>query len=286
LPIWCVANPLTSHEWEPAPPQVPSRRVVVVGAGVAGLSAAHTAAERGHQVTLVEAEPRIGGQYRAAAQLASRAEFGRLLDWYAAELDRLAVDLKLSTRVDANMVARLAPDAVVIASGGVGAAPSIPGIDSPRVADLRAWLADPADVPDDQTVTLWGADRAGVAAADAIAAGGARLLLIGAQSELAPEAGNREKLLVVRRLHTNPKVQIRLETTLEAIEPERVLVGHAGSRHWIDVIGPVLVSQGTIPTPVELRTGDWQTFVVGEAGFGGSADAAIRGGYEAGRRIG
>jgi hypothetical protein len=48
----------------------------------------------------------------------------------------------------------------------------------------------------------------------------------------------------------------------------------------------VLVSQGTVPSPIELGTGEWQTFVVGEAGFGGSADAAIRGGYAAGQRIG
>ena len=285
LPIWCVANPMTSHEWEPELPAVTSRRVVVIGAGVGGLSAAHSAAERGHQVTLVEAQPRIGGQYRVAAQLASRAEFGRLLDWYAAELDRLGVDLRLSTRADTALVAQLAPDAVVIASGGVGATPAIAGIDSPRVTDLRAWLADPLPVPSDHTVTIWGADRAGVTAADAIALTCARLLLIGAQSELAPEAGNREKLLVVRRLLANPKVQIRLDTTLEAIESERILVGYGGMRTWIDVTGPILVSQGTVPTPVAVGTGDWQTFVVGEAGFGESADAAIRRGYDAGRRI-
>jgi hypothetical protein len=73
---------------------------------------------------------------------------------------------------------------------------------------------------------------------------------------------------------------------LEAIELERILIGRDGTRTWIDVTGPISVSQGTAPTPVDLGTGDWQTFVVGEAGFGGSADAAIRGGYDAGRRIG
>jgi 2,4-dienoyl-CoA reductase-like NADH-dependent reductase (Old Yellow Enzyme family)/thioredoxin reductase len=286
LPIYCVVNPRTSHEWEPAPPPVMRRRVLVVGAGVAGLEAARTAAERGHEVTLVEAQPQIGGHYRIAAQLASRAEFGRLLDWYASELERLKVDLRLSTTAGADLVAQLAPDAVVIASGSVGAAPPIPGIDSPRVTDLRAWLARQADLPQDQTVTIWGADRVGVAAADAIAAGGARLVLIGAQSELAPEAGYREKILAVPRLQANPRVRIELDTTLEAIEPDRLLLGRGGTRESIDVSGPVLVSQGTVPSLVELGSGRWQRFVVGEAGFGASADDAIRQGAAAGTRIG
>jgi pyruvate/2-oxoglutarate dehydrogenase complex dihydrolipoamide dehydrogenase (E3) component len=180
----------------------------------------------------------------------------------------------------------LAPDAVVIASGSVGAVPPIPGIDSPRVSDLRAWLVSPASVPEDQTVTIWGADRVGVAAADAVAARVARLLLIGAQSELAPEAGYREKILAVPRLQANPRVRIELDTTLEAIEPDRLLLGRAGTREWIDVSGPVLVSQGTVPSQVELGSGRWQSLVVGEAGFGASADDAIGQGAAAATRIG
>jgi hypothetical protein len=50
-------------------------------------------------------------------------------------------------------------------------------------------------------------------------------------------------------------------------------------------MGPVLVSQGTVPAPVDLGSGDWQTFTVGEAGFDGSADEAIREGYAAGLGI-
>lgn len=301
-PIWCLANPDTGREWVPAsPPPATRRRVLVIGAGPAGLEAARTAAERGHEVLLVEERAEIGGQYRLAARLPSRPEFGRLLDWYGAELERLRVEVALSTRADAALAERIAPDAVVIATGSVGTTPDIPGIDLPRVADLREWLDRSPPVPDEQTVTVWGADRTGVAAADVLAGQGARVLLLGAQPDLAPEAGRREKILVVPRLRANRRVRIELGATLEAIEPDRLLVGREGAREWQEISGPVLVSQGTVPVRPSLGHGNWKTYVIGEASLGaaqaptlvaavsppaGSADAAIREGAAVGREIG
>ncbi|MEU4425582.1 FAD-dependent oxidoreductase [Actinoplanes sp. NPDC024001] len=285
-PIWCVVNPATSREAEPAPPPAAARRrVLVIGAGPAGLEASLTAAARGHEVTLLEAAPVAGGQFRLAAGLPSRPEFGRLTDWYRSELARAGVDVRLSTPADPAVVAAIAPEAVIVATGGIDALPAVPGIDLPRVAGVRAWLARNGSGHDGATVTVWGADRAGLAVADALADAGARVLLIGAQPEIAPEAGRREKILAVPRLTANPAVRILLGTTLERIEPHRLLVGRDGTREWIDVSGPLLVSQGTVPAPVLIGSGTWQRFTVGEAGFGASADAAIAQGAAAAQAI-
>ena len=128
-PIWCVANPGTGQEWAPPVPLPDTRRrVLVAGAGPAGLEAARTAAERGHEVALVEARAQIGGRYRVAATLPSRPEFGRLLDWYADELERLKVDLRLSTPADQALLERVAPDVVVIATGGSGSPRRCPAL--------------------------------------------------------------------------------------------------------------------------------------------------------------
>ena len=285
VPIWCAVNPDTGQESvPPAPLPAAARRVLVLGAGPAGLEAARTAAERGHEVTLVDSGGEIGGRYRTAATLPSRPEFGRLLDWYGEELERLKVDVRLSTTGDTALVEDVAPDAVVVATGGVGAPPSMPGGDLPRVADLREWLARMPHVAPDETVTIWGADRVGLAAADAIASAGATVLFLGAQRQIAPEAGRREKILAIPRLEANPDVRIELGVTLEAVEPDRLLVGRDGGREWLDVRGPVLVSQGTVP--VDPRPGTRRTtHVVGEAGSATSADQAIREGAAAGRAI-
>ncbi len=275
-PIWCLANPGTGHEGA-VPASAPvCRRVLVVGAGVAGLEAARTMALAGHDVTVLEAEAGIGGQFRLAARLPSKPEFGRLLDWYAAELSRLAVDVRLSTVADAGIVERHAADVLIVAVGGTGLRPPVPGIGQPRVVDLRDWLRRPRPLHRDHVLTIWGADRAGTAVADAAATAGQRLLILEAGNELAPEAGPREKVLMLRRLTANPGVEIRLDTTLEAIDADRLLVGHAGDREWIDVRGPVVVSQGTVPRHITSGQGDWRTVVVGEAGLASSAAEAVR----------
>ena len=73
----------------------------------------------------------------------------------------------------------------------------------------------------------------------------------------------------MRRLTGDPRARVRLGTTLEAIEDDRLLVGHDGRREWLPVRGPVVVSQGIVPRAVDLGPGGWRTVVLDPA-----ADAA------------
>ncbi|XVU30479.1 FAD-dependent oxidoreductase [Actinoplanes sp. CA-054009] len=264
-PIWCLVNP-------PAPTVAPgaSRRVLVVGGGVAGLEAAHRAASAGHDVVLVESEPALGGRFRDAATLPGRPEFGRLLDWYEAELRRLGAEIRLGTPAGAATAAALRPDLVVMACGGAPCVPPIPGASLPRVT--TSFFLPSANT----VVTVWGADRAGLAVADAASAAGRRVLLLCAGDTLAPEAGFREKVLVERRLRASPAVEIRMSTTLEAVTDDTLLVGAAGRLERLDVRGPVVASHGTVPRTIDLGDGPWRTVVVGEAGTATSAAEAIR----------
>ena len=129
----CLVNPRACHETEIAlaPVAVP-RRIAVVGAGPAGLSAAIAAARRGHAVTLFEARDGIGGQLRLAANVPGKEEFRPLLDWFAAEVERLGVRLLTGTRPEAAELADF--DAVVVATGVVPRAVDLPGHDLPHVA--------------------------------------------------------------------------------------------------------------------------------------------------------
>jgi len=119
----CIHNPATGRE--ASVPQIvprgdgPAKRVVVVGAGPAGLEAARVAGERGHRVLLLEALSAPGGQVRLAAQLKRRREIIGIVDWRVAECQRLGVELRYDTLAEAADVLAEAPDIVVVATGGL-----------------------------------------------------------------------------------------------------------------------------------------------------------------------
>ena len=128
----CLVNPRACYETEltVTPTQRP-RSVAVVGAGPAGLSAAITAAQRGHDVTLYDRASEIGGQLNMAKQVPGKEEFWGLVDWYRTMLAEAGVTARLETEADTGTLAGY--DEVVIATGVVPRDPQIPGQDGPNV---------------------------------------------------------------------------------------------------------------------------------------------------------
>ncbi|MDH6232071.1 2,4-dienoyl-CoA reductase-like NADH-dependent reductase (Old Yellow Enzyme family)/thioredoxin reductase [Mesorhizobium soli] len=121
--ISCVVNPSAGREWEwggDTFQQAPtSKRVLVVGGGPAGLEAARVAAERGHKVVLAEASDRLGGQFRLAGLQTRRAQVLDLIDWYERQLQKLGVEIRYNTYVEAGDIATEAADEVIVATGSL-----------------------------------------------------------------------------------------------------------------------------------------------------------------------
>jgi 2,4-dienoyl-CoA reductase (NADPH2) len=128
----CLVNPRACHETELViEPTSTTKKIAVVGAGPAGLSAAMTAAERGHSVTLFDRADEVGGQLNMAKQVPGKEEFWGLVDWYRTMLASSGVNVQLNTEVSANDLADF--DEVIIATGVVPRDVGIPGQDAPNV---------------------------------------------------------------------------------------------------------------------------------------------------------
>ncbi|PRY86428.1 NADPH-dependent 2,4-dienoyl-CoA reductase [Donghicola tyrosinivorans] len=154
----CLVNPRACYETELVitPTDAP-KSVAIVGAGPAGLSAALTADQRGHKVTLFDADARVGGQLNMARQVPGKEEFHGLVDWFEAQVAASGIDLRLNTRVAAADLEGF--DEVIIATGVAPRDPQIEGQDGPNVLSYIDVLAGKAPVG--KTVAIIGAGGIG-----------------------------------------------------------------------------------------------------------------------------
>jgi 2,4-dienoyl-CoA reductase (NADPH2) len=144
-PASCLVNPLACHELdvEISATDKP-QQVAVVGAGMAGLEAATRLAERGHRVTLFEAQDKIGGQFNYAAKIPGKEEFDETLRYYRTRLAETGVELRLNRRPTSADLAAF--DHVVVATGVAPRTPPIPGIEHAKVLSYPEAIEHPEKV--------------------------------------------------------------------------------------------------------------------------------------------
>jgi len=163
----CLVNPRACHETElHIVATNEAKKIAVVGAGPAGLSAATTAASRGHQVTLFDGASEIGGQFNIAKQIPGKEEFYETLRYYGKQIEITGVNLQLNTRITADELNNGGFDEVIIATGISPRMPAIEGIGHPKVLNYLDVIGDKKPVG--QKVAIIGAGGIGFDTAEYI----------------------------------------------------------------------------------------------------------------------
>ncbi len=233
----CIHNAATSREQ--TMPHVldrvaAPRRVVVVGAGPAGLEAARVAGERGHHVIVLEAMPWAGGQINLAVRNPRRRDLQGIIDWRVSECERLGVDLRYDTFADGDLIADLAPDVVIVATGGQPQFP--PDLDTVGEVASRvvtSWDVLGGDVTPTGDVLFYddNGTHSALSAAEMIARSGANLEIVTPERMFGIEVGGMNHVPYARAFNETD-ARITLHQRVLSVRPEAGrLCAELGSEH-------------------------------------------------------
>jgi NADPH-dependent 2,4-dienoyl-CoA reductase/sulfur reductase-like enzyme len=228
----------------------PKQKIVIVGAGPAGLEAARVSAERGHAVVLLEAASEAGGQIRLAARGQRRKELIGIADWRVDQLQRLGVELRFNTLAEAEDVIALEPDVAIVATGGL---PQKPPLDAGEALVVSSWdiLSGDAKIAEDVLLYDDNGGHPGMQAAEMIAESGAALEIVSPERFFAPEMGGLNHVAYAEAFH-RASVRITINSRLTAVHREgnklaAVIGSDYGPRTETRMVDQVVVEHGTLP---------------------------------------
>ena len=250
---YCIHNPATGreltmpHTLSSAPLK---RKVLVVGAGPAGLEAARVASERGHQVLVLEAAAKPGGQVRLTTQTARRREMISIIDWRMARCEEQGVQFRFNTLADAATVLAEQPDVVIIATGGL---PHTEVLAQGNELVVSAWDILSGDAKPGRNVLLYddAGDHAALQAADLIARTGAKVEIMTPDRSFAPEVMAMNLVPYLRNLQKRDVI-FTVTFRLHAVSrQDGQLLARIGSDyggvHQQRLVDQVVVNHGTRP---------------------------------------
>ncbi|WP_018856128.1 NADH:flavin oxidoreductase [Rhizobium sp. 42MFCr.1] len=250
---FCIHNAATGRE-ETMPHIVPKaevrRKVVVVGAGPAGLEAARVAAERGHEVIVFEAASNPGGQIRLTAQSERRREMISIIDWRMAQCEKHGVVFRFNTWAEEDTITAEKPDVVIIATGGL---PHTEVLTKGNDLVVSSWDIISGDVKPGSNVLVFddAGDHAGLQAAEFLAKAGAKVEIMTPDRSFAPEVMAMNLVPYMRSLQ---KLDVTFTVTFRLEAAERngnQIVASVGSDYGgvskQRVVDQIVVNHGTIP---------------------------------------
>ena len=281
----CSFNPECGQEFRGSSLSDAPKKVWVIGAGPAGLSAALAACERGHKVEVFEREDSPGGQLRSASKPPHKQDHIKLLNCLSWQLEKLGVERNVGKKVSLEMVGRLKPDVVVVATGAMPLVPAITGVDCEEVT--TAW-----DILRGQEagrrVLVIGGGMTGIETAEFLAQKGKEVVVVEQLKRVGADMGATVRWHLMNRIGTQ-SIQMLTSTKVKEIQPKgRVVVSRNGSEETLEAFDTIVLACGVNPGDMlsaEIRGTVEEVYVIGDAFKPRRGVEAIRDGSEIGRKI-
>ena len=225
----CTVNPTTGMEKEYALITAERRkRVLVIGGGPGGLEAARVAALRGHEVTLWEKEPRLGGKMIPASVPDFKKDIRPLIEYLSNQVNKLGVKVELMKEATLGLVQQLNPEVVIIATGGASLIPQIPGIREDKVSTAVEVLLGKKEAR--EIVIVAGGGMVGCETAAYLARQGKKVTIVEMMRQLIPEGINAVSMMGLLDLIKESKVEVLTKAKLLEVTRKGAIVDTGGSK--------------------------------------------------------
>jgi 2,4-dienoyl-CoA reductase-like NADH-dependent reductase (Old Yellow Enzyme family)/thioredoxin reductase len=297
----CTVNPRVGREHlikeAEGEKKAEAKKVLVAGAGPAGLEAARRAAFAGHDVVVCESRGWIGGQQKLATLMPDRGEIGDILPWYERQLSKFDVEIRLNTEVDETLLNQIKPDVLVAATGSLPLMPQgfIDGLEN--IESIEPLMAD--DILEEErstgeTVLIVGGSQIGLQLVDYLAEKGKRVYLVERGKKLATKMAQADRHYLMGRIKNNDSIKLYSKVERVQILPtDDVRIVTAEGQEQLPGITTIVFAGERRPNRFLAEIAEKQgieTHIIGDASGvaeegQGTIMAAIASGYDVGRQI-
>jgi 2,4-dienoyl-CoA reductase-like NADH-dependent reductase (Old Yellow Enzyme family)/thioredoxin reductase len=244
LDITCLVNPTVGREMEfqIVGTKIP-KKVLIVGAGPAGLETAIIAKQRGHDVILAEKEVRLGGQLNYALRPPKKDRIEKLVEYFSEQVKKLRIKTYLGKFVTKNFVQEINPNIIIMATGSTPRVPEISGVDGENVS-LAIEVLGGKKVLGKRVVVI-GGGQVGLETADFLAETGKEVMVLEMLSEVGIDVPPRNKMFLMKKL-SEENVQIFVNRKVQEIYNKGVRADHFGQEEEF-TCDAIIIAVGSKP---------------------------------------
>jgi 2,4-dienoyl-CoA reductase-like NADH-dependent reductase (Old Yellow Enzyme family)/thioredoxin reductase len=285
----CVVNPNVGREYQlkDVGRVKEAKRILVVGAGPAGLAAARMLALRGHQVMINDERGQMGGLARVAAASPGRGEIMDVINFFINDLERLKVETRLNTALSEKLLSEFQPDEAVVATGSLPDLPVIKGLFQTKmgletVTDVMEGRAGTGD-----RIIVLGGGQTGLMVADFLAEKGKEVVVLNRKGHFAEELSANDRYYLRERLNQHC-VKLFKQVRIEKFLDNGVAFRTKGEEILLEAFDTVIISEKMTPIrkPIEvLKAHNSPVHVIGDAKSPRILMHAISEGEELGRSL-